>query len=705
MTGSLAVGLDFETFSSVNLPKAGLHNYVSSPDFAPLLACMWTPKSTRVFDFVCGDGDVYGAFRDALKEYHHICAHNSEFERTVLREMSIPMSVEAFTDTAVIAAAAGASRHLGGAAPQLLNEDKMEEGLDLIRLFSIPNQVFDFERPTKEKIIKLGLANEWRTFIDYCMKDAQLSYRIGQVDQYSLSNTEIGYDYCTKRMNKRGWHVDREALAHMQRQYEQNLLDTLANFRELYDRDDELNFSSPKQLQDWCRARGIRAKSFDEKNVEKLIGRVAKRIDQGGLSPDKLRNYSDVLAMLITQQELGGSALKKLAVIDAMADPETGMLYDQYLHIGAPQTFRTTGRGVQMQNLPRLSDMIEMESLSSVQYSNTVLANNIRQLFTSKHKEGLIIVGDFSSVESRGLAYLAGADWKLRAFHDGKDMYKVLAASKDMFDKPYEDITKEERQSGKVGELSCGYGAGSGAIQTFAEKMGIDMSLDQAEHLKTSWRATNPEIVEMWNGMQTALMQALTVGHGEWNSPNEHVGIQVLFSMEPAPTSLEQQHPGVKSLKMRLYVASTKILERVFHGAHLVGNDIHYYKPSELKTGDLWKKDFMNPKTKRKEPFKIYGGKVTGILTQSFCREIFFSSLRSLDYALSPITNADLIGQFHDELVVDWQPMSSSTGGVVSLNNVIDTMKNAMTFSEANGVWLPFFPLDAEIKSDYRYIK
>ena len=153
-----------------------------------------------------------------------------------------------------------------------------------------------------------------------------------------------------------------------------------------------------------------------------------------------------------------------------------------------------------MQNLPRLAHMRDMEELFTAPdtWTNEELAGNIRQLFTSAHPDGKLIVGDFSSVESRGLAWIAGEQWKLDAYYAGKDLYKVLAASPDMFNKPYDSITKEERQSGKVGELSCGYGAGETAIVRFAEGMGIEMSEESAQRIKTPIRRSPTWATSPW---------------------------------------------------------------------------------------------------------------------------------------------------------------------------------------------------------------
>src|SRR5690606_31548398 len=148
-----------------------------------------------------------------------------------------------------------------------------------------------------------------------------------------------------------------------------------------------------------------------------------------------------------------------------------GRLRDQYVHCGAGQTLRTSGRSVQMQNLKRIGLPVNMDLLfdANTSWSNNAMAENMRQVFTSSHPQGELIVGDFSSVESRGLAWLSKEAWKTASYREGKDLYKVLASK--IFNTPYERISKTQRQVGKVGELSCGYGAGPGAVKEFAQNM------------------------------------------------------------------------------------------------------------------------------------------------------------------------------------------------------------------------------------------
>jgi hypothetical protein len=392
---------------------------------------------------------------------------------------------------------------------------------------------------------------------------------------------------------------------------------------------------------------------------------------------------------------MGGSSLKKLqTIIDTVGTD--GRLHDQYLHIGAGATFRTTGRGVQMQNLKRLNgegdDMLELFDESN-QWDNGKLAANLRQVFTATDPDGFLIVGDFSSVESRGLAWQAGEDWKLDAYYQGKDLYKVQAGK--IYGKHEAHVTKPERQVGKVGELACGYGAGGPAVRDFAAKMGVELSEVESEKLVRDWRNANPQIVEYWRLLHEALMDAVDLGQVGM-APMKHGWVKVIPI--PAPQSLRDQtgNQELVSLRIHMYVGRDRVVDRVIHGAHLKGRNIQYWKPSERKTGDLWVDTWTNPKTKRQQPFTVYGGKLSGLLTQSLCREVFFASLRDVHGRLAPFpgVNVQLVGQFHDEIVLDWKP------GAVALESTKAMLNDCMSRTK-----LPGFPLAAEIKHDYRYTK
>ena len=709
----------FETFGTRNLKVVGLDNYINDPQFRPLIASISSFSAdyddmfdTR-YDFVVNSDerriltpeeqrvnmDAFSRMANSLPQV----AHNAGFERAVHTRTGLcsPEMVE--YDSAVIARAVGAGEHLAAAAPQLLGIDKMPDGARLIQKFSIPQ---------KDGYVYIDHVSDWTDedwadwdlFGDYCDLDARLSLMIWDVWGCAIGDQEWGYEKLTQRMNTIGWPVNTDLVHAMAAQRDRNLIRIEEEFHCVFPGEGgNLNFRSTKQLREWCRERGINATSFDELHVEQLLKRINSRIEKlyvtGSQAPriqQQLSNYTEVRYMLRVKQELGGSSLSKLDTILNLVG-EDDRLRNQYMHIGAGQTFRASGRGAQLQNLKKLGPIpgdVEDQDLLEA-WENDELARNIRQVFCASHPDGQIIVGDLKSVESRGLAYIAGADWKLDAYHQGKDMYMVQASS--MLGIPYDHITKEQRTTGKVGELSCGYGAGDGAIARFAEKMRVAMTEEQAGEVKTTWRASNPEAVQLWRDLDDALHDVVERKMGSASfkcGPNRTWWCSLLS--ESTPESLLEQNPDAKTIAMTLRdETGTLILRRWFQGCFMDGNDVCYHQPSELKGGplwrDMWKKDGKSGR------YKLYGGKLTGILIQSFCREIFYRGLSLLDAALYDYDNVQIIGQFHDEIVVEWWPTPSG----ISLEDAMTIMRAAMS---DRGL-VPGFPLDADVHSDKRYIK
>ena len=692
------IGLDFETYGAVELPRYGLHRYVNNQTFRPLLAGMaWENNGIvldELLDFSLGY-ESYARDRDLLGDMisgRLIVAHNAPFEQAVLGWMGHNIPSDRFIDSAVLARAAGAAGKLEVAAPQLLGVDKMEVGLELIKLFSIPGRVQQENGSLHfDPRIKQDHALQWFEFGTYCRVDARLSLQLAQLLLATTSKDELANTAVTMDMNQTGWRVDLDLVEEMQRRYEGNLVTIEAEFRTATGAM-ELNLNSNKQLQAWCRKRGIRATSFDEAHVERLIARLERTIAMPG-KQYKADDYGEVLHLLRTKQALGGSSLKKLQVI-LDTTSEDGRLRDQYLHIGAGATYRTTGRGVQMQNLKRLNgggdDMAELFA-PDTEWDNGKLATNVRQVFTASDPAGRLVVGDFSSVESRGLAWQGGEQWKLDAYFQGQDLYKVQAGV--MFGISPDQVTKEQRQVGKVGELACGYGAGPEAVRAFASKMGVELTEGEAAKLVTDWREANQSIVRYWWDLDAALHGSVLGWPSQVSLPHGTVTITPV----PAPKSLRDQvrNQGLQSLVLKLRLDTGEVvLRRVIHGVHLRGRNLQYWKPTERKTGDLWVDYFTNPKTKQKQKHHVYGGKLAGLLTQSLCREVFFTSLREVHGWCERLSNVQLVGQFHDEIVLDWVP------GQHDLMYIEAMLEECMRYTV-----LPSFPLAAEIKSDYRYTK
>lgn len=700
-------GLDFETYSDVDLLKHNLDRYVHGRDFTVLLAG-WSPgpgASGLILDFVNRPGDSLNALRDeiesAIEWQSVIVAQNRGFETAVLKHLGLwsDQLNDLMVDSAVVARAEGAQSSLEFASRQLTTMPKLETGKALIKLFSIPNEHNGFKPPTRE--MTQTFQNDWDLFGEYCLQDAKAGLAI--IDRaVTYHSRENDYERLTHEMNVNGWHVDVPLVQLMKQQYEANTQALVESFRSRFDVPDTFFGSSPQQ-QKWCKERGVTVKSLDSDHVTRLAAALDKEIKS--LVPDHPRFQALCEVQLFAQakQALGGSSLSKLQVILDTVGPDN-RLRDQYLHVGAGQTYRTSARGAQLQNLKRLgSDLIDFDDpdfdLFDQDPSNEVMAKNLRQVFVAEHPQGEYIVGDFSSVESRGLAWLAGEDYKIQAYRDGKDIYKVLAAKFQNIS--YEEVTKEARAEGKYSELSCGYQAGAEAVKNFMHKLGFEVTLEGAEQRVAQWRDANPNIVKLWATLDEVLKEGLATGYCSRDLANN---LYVIVKHRSTPLSLSTLHAGAQSLSVALFSHRTGacILTRVFHGCYTRGRSICYYKPTKLVAGPLWKSDFVDKKTKRKAYYSIYGGKLSGILTQSLCRELFFYSLQKFaNYkkAGNP-TNVKTVGQFHDEIVLEWSPRKESVDW--TLEHAVSYLEMAMTKTPPE---LQGFPLGAEINHAHRYIK
>lgn len=683
----MSTGIDFETYCELNIKDVGLDRYVNHPTFQVLLCSVSSPEGTSTFDFVLADFDdqkseLLQRLEYAIYSGSTLFAHNSQFEIAVLHRL-YNRWFEIY-DSAAIARSWGGSSSLERCAPQLLGVQKLGDEGRLVRKFCTKElpQADDLQLGGKD-------ADDWREFKRYCERDAQLGRMFGE--EYRLNYQDF---QLTQKMNTIGWFVDTGALERMIARRDANKERALSEFRAKHDPAGEFNVNSLKQCKEFCGKHGIRASSFAEDKMLKM-----KKVIEGKNEP----RYQPVLDLLDTKLTLGGSSLNKLDVIQRMVGSGDRLRY-QYMHWGAGQTHRTSGVGVQMQNLKRLHNIRDLSELwdEDSEWNNDELAENIRQLFMAEHPQGLLFVGDFSSVESRGLAYLAGEEWKLDAYRKGKDLYKVLADRK--YQVGYDNITKDQRQFGKVGELSCGYQAAKGAVKDFAEAMHVILTEEEAAEIVTDWRAANPAIVELWATLDQMLHDALDNGRTD----TVQIGNQMLVHMEAVPEvqSVQSLHPGAKQITILVTRAGTVFrFRRVLRGVYRRGRDLVIHKPVSARTQKLWTDEFTDPKTGVIRKHTIYGGKLAGILTQSFCREIFFMALHVLSTSLEGFDNVKLIGQFHDEIVVEWQPEhtvpDADPWNTLTEMEVMEKMKWIMS----NPQMLTGFPLAAEINFAHRYIK
>lgn len=690
------VGLDFETWSQANI-RSGMYPYLEHESTDLLLAAVtmphfkvWNLWVEDIFDFV-QDGDrAFDNFEYLIRKLDSggftFYAHNAEFELKILQRF-FDFEPTRIVDSAMIARCMGGSSSLDMAARQFLSGAKTSGSRSLIKLFSTCEEKPDVAYVEQHQ-------KEWAEFKDYVAHDSHLSVQFAHFNP--ATGLERNFYDVTIQMNQKGWPVDRDLVRDMQTRFAQNKERALNEFHLLHPGTDELNMNSFKQLSDWCLQRGVKIQSFAEDNLRKVVPKLVKKIESTA-DLVKMQGYQHVLDLVQLKLELGGSSLSKLPkILESTSDD--GRLRGQYMHFGAVQSGRTTGKGVQMQNLKRMPVVSDVSTVLSPahNWTNNALAGNLRQVFTSSHPDGQLIVGDFSSIESRALAWYAEEQWKLDAYAKGHDLYLINASKFN--GKPVEDQLPTDRSLGKVGELGCGYGVGALSLQAFAEKMGVNLTESAATQLVRDWRAINPGVVALWEKLENAFVAATSVGSRASDRlvriPT--TGFMIGFKMADTHGSLLRIHPQAQSIEMEVYGdRDDVILRRFFHGVYRRGRDWCYYKPSERVTGDPWVNNYINPKTKQREWFKIYGGKLTGILVQSTCRELFFNRLYALQHTLQR-KKVDVIGQFHDEIILDWTPDSE-----MNLDQTLQVVSNIMNSQSL----MPGLPFSSEIKHAYRYTK
>ena len=718
------IALDFETFSGVNLKDVSYNQYFNDPQYHPqrcgFFGTLNLPSDSAGYA-ACGtlspyqmpNGHIAGQLdfvqypeyaRAVVEAIHvldrHVVLHNRSFDTKAISAL-VPESITSrvsYIDTAMLSRRLGGSSNLDSAVRQWMNNIvKMPEGRRLLKKFSL------CDTPPTADAVKHD--PDWALYGEYAYQDARLAFKLAEffISIFGLATVlQMGREQgITDAMNDIGWPVDLAAVDAMLARQKLNTQQSIEFSHVMHGVPENFNYGSFQQKKEFCLARGVIAKSFDEASVAELLDKCEDRA-----VTHRSARLEQVISMLQTLQNIGGSSLKKLPVIKKMTDSD-GRLRDQYLHCGAVQSLRTTGVGVQMQNLPRLSrTTVDFDKLEDPNHnaSNTVLAGNLRRLFKASQPGGQLIVGDFSSIESRGLAALAGAQWKLGEYQAGRDMYKVLAAKQ--FNIDYADVTPEQRTFGKVGELACGYGAGPESVRGFAKGMGVKLDPAEAANLVRGWRDTNPEIVELWKLLDdtfhlcVATKQPQVLAEGDFS-----------FNFMPisTPTSITNMHPGAKSFSVQVTTPDGSWFIRYFHGVYERGSQLVYHKPSSRVTGDPWTDSFTDPKTKQRKHFTIYGGKLTGILTQSLCRELFFKKLQQVTTDFQFVKNVNVIGQFHDEIILEWIPEAAFPSSVrrdwgrfdqlISQASAVDSFKKIMNSS------LSWLPISASIGMNERYIK
>lgn len=499
------MSIDIETYSDIDINKAGVYRYVDTDAFKILLfAYSVDGGPVQLVDLTRGDSIPKEIVKALSEKSITKWAYNANFERVALsRFLGMPtgqyLDPVGWKCSMVWAATLGLPMGLAKVGEVLaLDKQKMSEGRGLIYRFCKP------DKKTGLRVMPEEFPEDWETFRRYNIRDVETEMGIQKMISPFPCSDELWQEYWTdQQINDRGVEVDltlaRNAVA-MDAEISENLMEKMRSLTGID------NPRSTSQLDMWLREHGCDMVSLGKKDVAQVIEETDDPLIRKVLS----------LRLLISKS----SVKKYTKMLDATCSD--GRARGMFQFYGAMRTGRFAGRLLQLQNLPQnhieniglvreLARRGDLEALS-VMFDSVpdILSQLIRTAFVAR-EGSRFIVADFSAIEARVIAWLAGEEWRMKAFAEGKDIYCASASA--MFGVPVvkHGINGELRQKGKVAELACGYGGSVGALKAFgADKMGLTET--EMQSIVDNWRASSPRIVQLWWNVDRAIKQTLEDG-------------------------------------------------------------------------------------------------------------------------------------------------------------------------------------------------
>lgn len=603
---------DIETFSDVDLIRCGVYKYADSPNFEMLL-----------FAYAVDDGDVHiidiAGGEELPEEIIQVIksdtvvktAYNAQFERVCLsRYLKLPegeyLNPQSWYCTAVQAAELALPLSLADVGSVLgLERQKMTEGKELIKYFCVPC------KPTKSNGNRTRNRpchdiNKWETFKKYCMRDVDVERQIAdKLKMYPISDEEHRLYVLDQIINDRGVLVDCELA---KQAVKLNSIQSAVAVEQAYMITGLENPNSVTQLKQWLKENGVEIESLSKKAVKSL----ADETD------------GDVSKMLKLRLLMAKTSVKKYeAVIRSVCSDNR--VHGMMRFCGANRTGRWSGNILQPQNLPQnhLPDLTlardivkdgDFEMLDMM-FGNVpnVLSELIRTVLIPKPNHRFI-VADFSAIEARVLAWIAGEQWRIDTFKNGGDIY--CASASKMFKVPVEKngVNGELRQKGKISELACGYGGSVGALKNMgAVEMGVQEN--ELQGLINDWRNANPHIVRFWYEVGNAAMKAIkektTVPLGKLVFAYER---GILFIRLPSGRRLSYIKPRI--------------------GTNRFGGDSITYMG--INSAKKW------------DRLETFGGKLTENIVQGTARDLLANALINAANA-----GYDTVFHVHDEIICE----------------------------------------------------
>lgn len=604
------LSIDLETYSDQPLAKTGVYRYVESPDFEILLfAYSVDGGPVQQIDLACGEkipSEVLSALED---ETVTKWAFNANFERICLsRFLDYPtgdyLEPDSWKCSMVWAAYMGLPLSLEGTGAVLgLEKQKLSEGKDLIKYFCQPCAPTKSNGQRTRNLPKHSL-DKWLAFKRYNIRDVETEMSIqARLSKYPVPNSVWEEYHLDQEINDRGVGLDMELVRQAIQMDGRSRSELTQAMKELTSLD---NPNSVQQMKQWLADNGVETDTLGKKAVAELLK----------TAPPQLQK------VLTLRQQLAKSSVKKYQAMETAVCAD-GRARGMFQFYGANRTGRWAGRIIQMQNLPQnhLDDLSEARGLVRAGNFDALetlyedvpdtLSQLIRTAFVPQENRKFI-VADFSAIEARVIAWLAGEKWRQDVFAAGKDIY--CASASHMFGVPVEKhgVNGHLRQKGKIAELALGYGGSVGALKAMgALEMGL--SEDELPALVSAWRQANPKIVQFWWAVDRAVMDAVTrktttKTHGIVFSARNGM----LFITLPSGRSLAYVKPKI--------------------GTNKFGGDCITYEG----VGG----------TKKWERLDSYGPKFVENIVQATSRDI-------LCYAMRTLRCCSIVMHIHDEVVIE----------------------------------------------------
>lgn len=610
------LSIDLETYSEIDIAKCGSFRYIDDESFEILLlGYAFDDEPVTVIDLTA-DEEVPADFLAALYDPEVTkTAWNCAFERFGLwKHFGRYCPPEQWSDTMILSAVCGLPLSLGEAGKALrleADEAKDREGKALIRYFCSPC------RPTKvnggrTRNLPTDAPDKWAQFIEYNRQDVVAERTIRKrLLRWKPDALEHRFWCLDARINELGMRVDRELVHNaiaMDARYKAELTEQAVAISGLE------NPNSVSQIKQWLlEQEGIEVPSLNKKVVAEVVSQ---------LTGERAKQFMALRARLAKSSTKKYEAMERSACADAH-------IKGCFQFYGANRTGRFAGRLVQLQNLPQnhMEDLAVARSLVRDNDYETVrlLYDSVSDTLSELIRTALIpepghrfIVADFSAIEARVIAWIAGEQWRLDVFRNGGDIY--CASASQMFHVPVVKHGENGhlRQKGKIAELALGYGGGANALKAFgADKMG--MTEEEMVNTVDLWREASPRVCALWRALERAAIRCVV-----HKTPQVSALGGIRFEMEC----------GI------LWMTLPSGRRIAYYGAEYGPSRFHRDRRALSYMG-------VDQKTKRWGRVETWGGKLAENVTQATARDCLRDTMLALTEA-----GYDIRAHVHDEVII-----------------------------------------------------